>query len=43
MRNSAFEKRKWFSTVLPPAGMVSPSSVSMGVAARAQVSLQIGS
>jgi hypothetical protein len=39
----AFEKRKSFSIVLPPAGITRPVAVVMAPAASAQVSLQIGS
>src|SRR5207247_10729393 len=42
MRNSAFEKWKPLSTVLPPTGIVSPREVAVGVAASDQVLLQIG-
>src|SRR5437660_328926 len=37
MRSSPSENRKWFSTVLPPTGIVSPVAVTTGEAASAQV------
>jgi hypothetical protein len=42
-RSTTFENRNRFSLVRPPAGIVSPSSVTTGALATAQVVLQIGS